>query len=134
MPVAVWDTYVKKKNGNVLHFDIIVPEDFQDEKAIHQFGRSFLAEKGEPEGVITTEHCRFCHIEAPAEEVVQSIARKGYYILEMEEIPAELPENSSRRDIILHLRAHYPEYRFADFKGKSLEDVRQMLQLLSRAK
>jgi len=27
MKVAVWDTYVTKKDGSVMHFDIIVPEE-----------------------------------------------------------------------------------------------------------
>ncbi len=129
MPVAVWDTYAKKKNGNVLHFDIIVPEGFQNQNAIYRFGQSFLASKGESESVLNAERCRFCHIEAPTEEMKQAIDSNGHYILEMDEIPAKLPENPSRRDIILHLRAHYSEYRFADLKGKSLEQIRQVLQL-----
>lgn len=130
MAVAVWDTYVKKKNGNVLHFDIIVPEELQDTSAIYQFGKYFLTGKGEQESAISTEQCRFCHIEEPTAEMMQSINANGYYILEMEEIPAHLPEHPSRRDVILHLRAHYPRQRFADFKGKSLEEV---LQILSTA-
>lgn len=26
MKVAVWDTYVKKKNGTIMNFDIMVPD------------------------------------------------------------------------------------------------------------
>jgi hypothetical protein len=25
MKAAVWDSYIKKANGNVLHFDVVVP-------------------------------------------------------------------------------------------------------------
>ena len=32
MHVAVWDTYVTKKDGTVMHFDIIAPVDIKDEK------------------------------------------------------------------------------------------------------
>lgn len=31
MKVAVWYTYVTKKDGTVMHFDIIVPENVTDE-------------------------------------------------------------------------------------------------------
>jgi hypothetical protein len=26
MKAAVWDSYLKKANGNVLHFDVVVPD------------------------------------------------------------------------------------------------------------
>ena len=35
MKVAVWDTYVTKKDGAVMHFDILAPEDIKDENTIH---------------------------------------------------------------------------------------------------
>jgi len=31
MKVAVWDTYVTRKEGNIMHFDVIVPEEIKDE-------------------------------------------------------------------------------------------------------
>jgi hypothetical protein len=127
MQVAVWDTYVKKKNGNVLHFDIIVPESVKDAGTIYRYGKEYLKSKNEAEGSIDTEECQYCHVEDPTEEVKAAINARGYYILEMEEIPLQLPENPTRKDIILHLRAHHVQHRFADFKGKSLEDVKAIL-------
>lgn len=115
MKVAVWDTYVKSRDGSVLHFDIIVPETVQDTGVIYDFGRQYLADAGEPASELSMEQCRFCHIEEPTDEMMHAIETKGYYILEMEPIPAQLPDNPSRRDMILYLRAHRAECRFANF-------------------
>lgn len=127
MKLAVWDTYVKKRDGNVMHFDIIVPEEVTSKEKIFEFGRAYLDSKNEREAKLESEECQFCHIEEANEEMISSINTKGYYILEMEEIPAALPENPSRRDLILHLRAFYPPHRFANFKGKSEDEVKALL-------
>lgn len=34
MKVAVWDTYVKRKDGRVMHFDIIAPAEVRDTELI----------------------------------------------------------------------------------------------------
>ena len=34
MQVAVWDTYVTKKDGSVMHFDIIAPDHIKEEEII----------------------------------------------------------------------------------------------------
>lgn len=47
MEVAVWDTYVKKKDGTVMHFDIIAPSSLRDTTVIHAFGRDYLRTKGQ---------------------------------------------------------------------------------------
>ena len=128
MKVAVWDTYVKKQNGDVLHFDIVVPEELKDENVVYSYGKKYLASVGEPTAPVSLKECRFCHIEEPSEEMIATIQKDGYYILEMEQIPVALPENPSRRDMIQYLRGHFEDHRFADFKGKSEEEVRSMLQ------
>jgi hypothetical protein len=126
MQVAVWDTYVKRSTGSVLHFDIIVPESLKDSATVYAYGRAHLSAADESGGTLSSEQCQFCHIEVPSEEIVQSIREKGYYILEMDEIPAVLPANPTRRDLILHLRAHYPQHRFAKFGGISDDELRKM--------
>ena len=40
MQVAVWDTYVTRKDGKVMHFDIIVPDDLEDENKIKTIARN----------------------------------------------------------------------------------------------
>lgn len=125
--VAVWDTYVKRASGAVRHFDIIVPDGQHNASLVHEYGRDYLVKIGEVDATLSTAECRFCHIEKPTDEMLLSIAEKGYYILEMEEIPETLPSSPSRRNMILHLRAHYSKWRFADFSGKSEDDVKQLL-------
>jgi hypothetical protein len=127
MKVAVWDTYVKSHTGDVLHFDIIVPDTIKDTSEIFRFGKEYLQALGEKEGQLTTAECQFCHIEEPTAEMLADIRQKGYYILEMESIPASMPALPTRRDMILHLRAHYPEYRFKNFRGISEEEVRSLV-------
>ncbi len=84
MEVSVWDTYFTKKDGKVMHFDIIVPAMIKDERMIHSFGNEYLQyiNKGNPE--LTAKSCSFCHIEKATDEMERSIQQKGYYIMEME--------------------------------------------------
>ena len=49
MQVAVWDTYVTKKDGTVMHFDIIAPSTMKDEITIQEYGKEYLKSKGQPE-------------------------------------------------------------------------------------
>lgn len=83
MEVAVWDTYVKKKNGAVMHFDIIVPKNTY-EKIVYGYGHQYLHTKGEDGQALTADRCSFCHIEQASKEMENSIDRLGYFILEME--------------------------------------------------
>ena len=36
MKVSVWDTYVKREDGKLMHFDILVSDTLNDEKAIYR--------------------------------------------------------------------------------------------------
>ncbi|MEQ9310159.1 MAG: DUF2024 family protein [Balneolaceae bacterium] len=84
MNVAVWDTYVTKKNGSVMHFDIIVPEDLKDTAIIYGYGREYLKTKGQEKQPLTSKECKFCHIETVNAQLEVEIKLKGYSILEME--------------------------------------------------
>lgn len=127
MQVAVWDTYVKSKSGEVLHFDIIVPKEIKDSSSIYQFGTQYLNSINEPEHDLSINECQFCRIEEPTTEMVAAIQDKGYFILEMDPIPTSLGTNASRRDKIMYLKGHYPQHRFQNFKGISEDDVNQMI-------
>ena len=122
MKVAVWDTYVPSKNGDVLHFDIIVPID-TDQAQVCRFGKTYLNSIQQTDAELNATECQMCHIEQPSDTMLLAIAQHGYYILELGQIPAHLPDNPARTDLILHLRAHYPAYRFADFSQKTIEDI-----------
>ncbi len=83
MKVAVWDTYVKKENGTVMNFDIMVPDSQQNETIIYGYGREYLQSKSIIGYELTSSECAFCHVEQATEEMVQRIREKGYYILEL---------------------------------------------------
>jgi hypothetical protein len=84
MNVAVWDTYVKRSDGNTMHFDILVPHDVTDEETIFKFGKDYLKTKMFETGQLSSTECRLCHIEKASEEIMSSIDKKGYSIIEME--------------------------------------------------
>lgn len=84
MKVAVWDTYVTKKDGSVMHFDIIAPEDIKDKTVIYNYGKYYLKTKGQDGQPLTSNECRFCHIEKVRPLWEAEIKQKGYYIIEME--------------------------------------------------
>lgn len=62
--MAVWDTYVTRKDGRVMHFDIIAPSSQRDTAVIHGHGRAYLERKGEAGQPLTAKECRFCHVRA----------------------------------------------------------------------
>ncbi len=84
MKVAVWDTYVKRADGKVMHFDILAPDNITDEEKIHQFGIHYLDSKAFQTGQLTARECRLCHIEQASEEVIDTINEQGYSIIEFE--------------------------------------------------
>lgn len=84
MKVAVWDTYVTKKDGTIMHFDIIVPFETKDENTIYGFGKQYLKEKNQHDQPLTSKECSFCHIEEVRPGWERDILDKGYHIYEME--------------------------------------------------
>lgn len=84
MQIAVWDTYVKRKDGRTMHFDILVPAEVNNAETIFNFGKDYLQSKNEAEQVLTANECQFCHVEQATDEMLSSIRQKGYYILEMQ--------------------------------------------------
>ena len=84
MKVAIWDTYVHREDGNVMHFDILVPDHLKNEKEIFAFGKEYLKTKPFATANLSAKECRFCHMETAPKMVVEEISKKGYYIIEME--------------------------------------------------
>ncbi len=84
MKIAVYDTYVTKKDGTVMHFDILVPDHLKDEIAIHRFGKEYLKSKGQEGQPLSGKECRFCHVEQATDTMLADIHAKGYTIIEME--------------------------------------------------
>lgn len=84
MRVAVWDTYVTKKDGSIMHFDIVAPSEIKDTILIHSYGKTFLEGKGQKGQPITSNECSFCHIEIAKGSWEDEINKKGFIIIEME--------------------------------------------------
>ena len=84
MKVAVWDTYVTKKDGIVMHFDIIAPQEIKDTNIIYGYGKDYLKLKGQEGQPLSSKECRFCHIETVKPQWELEIKQKGYFIIEME--------------------------------------------------
>ncbi len=83
MEVEVWDTYVKRENGKIMNFDILVPTGVNDEQTIFDFGNDYLKTKPFKTKPIASKECRICHIENATDEMIASITKKGYHILEL---------------------------------------------------
>lgn len=127
MQVAVWDTYAKRDDGSLLHFDILVPHSITDSGVIFGYGSEYLRSRGET-ATPTAEYCQYCHVETLQPEWENAIREKGYFILEMEDIPARLPESPTRRQKILYLRGHFSAFRFANFAGKNDAEIDALIQ------
>ena len=84
MKISVWDTYVKRENGNTMHFDILVPSIVTDEQIVFDYGKHYLKTKPFQTKQLTAKECRFCHIEQATEEMKAAINKNGYFIIEME--------------------------------------------------
>lgn len=84
MKIAVWDTYVTKKDGTVMHFDIMAPAEIKDENTIYNFGKQYLKEKNQDGQPLTSKECSFCHVEMLKPQWEADIKQKGFYIYEME--------------------------------------------------
>jgi hypothetical protein len=86
MECAVYDTYVTKKDGRIMHFDVIVESSTPHDKAI-EYGKNYLKQVGQNGQRMTQEECQFCHVQQAPGEVEQSIKRTGYFIQPMEGCP-----------------------------------------------
>jgi len=84
MKVSVWDTYVKRQDGLLMHFDIVVPSTEVNKTKIFNFGTIYLQQKAFKTGKLSTKECTFCHIENATQSIINEIQKKGFYIIEME--------------------------------------------------
>jgi hypothetical protein len=84
MKIAVWDTYVTRKDGKVMHFDILVDENLKDENQIFEYGKTYLKSVMQEGQNLTSKECNFCHIDKAPDDVEQQILNSGFSIIEME--------------------------------------------------
>jgi Domain of unknown function (DUF2024) len=83
MKVAVWDTYVKKENGSIMNFDIMVPDSQDNAEVIFGYGKEYLQSKSIVGYELTSNECAFCHVEQATQEMIEGIHKNGYFILEL---------------------------------------------------
>ncbi len=84
MNVTVWDTYVTRADGRIMHFDIMAPSEITNEELIASFGRHYLRTKSFAVKDFSSKSCRLCHVEPASEEMLAAIQQEGYAIVEME--------------------------------------------------
>lgn len=84
LKVSVYDTYVPKKQGGVMHFDILVDSQEKDLDKIYSFGIKYLKTKGQEGQPLSSKECRFCHVENVQGAIEDSIKLSGYFIIEMD--------------------------------------------------
>lgn len=85
MNVAIWDTYVPRKGGGTMHFDIVVPADMKDPHTIFAYGKQYLRSKNQDGQPLASNECTFCHIEEVRPNWQADIDRQGFAIIEIED-------------------------------------------------
>ena len=86
MDFHVFDTYVKAKDGHIMHFDVVTDTD-SNEKAI-SYAKEWLESIGEGTSTVTSEECKFCHTQSVPEDIEIEIMTSGYFISKMEGCPS----------------------------------------------
>lgn len=84
MKIAVYDTFVTRLDGRVMHFDILVPAEGKELDTVLHHGRRYLATKGVPAESLTAQECRFCHLESATDVVQAAIDVDGFAVLELD--------------------------------------------------
>ena len=83
MKVAIWDIHAIKKDGGIIHFEIIVPNDIKNVALVYEYYRGFFKTKKLRIKLSSVEYC-IHHREVAASEIISVIKEKGYYIIEKE--------------------------------------------------
>ncbi len=89
MEIAVFDTYVKKSDGKIMHFDVFVAKGTSPDQ-VYKYGLEYLNSVGQGNQTLTARECRFCHVESAPPHIEQEIKSKGYFIYEMEGCPKRI--------------------------------------------
>ena len=86
MKALVYDSFAPKREGRLLHFDVLVPAGTSAETALAA-GRAFLEQLGEDPMRLEQSRCTFCHVETAPPEVAANIRATGHYILPLDGCP-----------------------------------------------
>ena len=82
MEMHVYDTYVKSKDGNIMHFDVFTG--VRDHQKAIDYAKEWLTSIGEGDATVTSNECNFCHSQNAPADVAKAISKQGYFIYKME--------------------------------------------------
>ena len=85
MEIHVYDTYVKARDGHIMHFDVFTSE--KNQPLAIEYAQQWLTSIGEGDAVVTSKECRFCHSQTAPTHVTDNIKQHGFYIYKMEGCP-----------------------------------------------
>jgi len=86
MEIHVYDTYVKARDGHIMHFDVFTTE--KNQQAAIDHAKQWLTTIGEIDAVVSSKECRFCHSQQAPAYVIDHIRQHGFYIYTMEGCPS----------------------------------------------
>ena len=84
MKIAVWDIHAIKKDGSIIHFEIIVPADVKSITTIFNYCTKFFITKGMGKEPLSSVEYKIHHREAATTKIMSVIKEKGYCIIEKE--------------------------------------------------
>ncbi|MEL6812900.1 MAG: DUF2024 family protein [Bacteroidota bacterium] len=84
MKISVWDTYVTREDGKIMHFDILVPSKMKDTFMLKAYGEQYLSSKDFSTTGFSMAQCNFCHHEISNDKIEAIILERGFSIIEME--------------------------------------------------
>lgn len=84
MKVSVYDTFVKRQDGKIMHFDILVSSSLKNESTIYGYGKEYLKSKPFKTSNLSSKECQFCHIEQASDTITNQIKENGFFIIDME--------------------------------------------------
>ena len=85
MEIHVYDTYVKARDGHIMHFDVFTAD--KNQQAAIDYAKQWLTAIGEIDAVVSSKECRFCHSQQASADVIDQIRQHGFYIYTMEGCP-----------------------------------------------
>ncbi len=82
MKIDVYDTYATYNNGEVLHFDVLLPQGSTAHQA-EIYAQQWLQTLNKEGHQAQISSSRFCHSEPASPEVHSSVATNGFAILQL---------------------------------------------------
>jgi hypothetical protein len=84
MKVSVYETYLKKEDGSIMHFDIILPATVKKPELVYAIVKIYLEKKGHSNLEITGEECTFSLYQDAHKDWKPDLEKQGYHIVEFE--------------------------------------------------